>query len=140
MSRSCQSATFSSAGVTAAHHAGKAGEVFGQHRVALVRHGRRALLARREIFLGLQHLGALQVADLGGQALDRAGDHAQRREEHRMAVARDHLGRDGLDRRPIFSATYSSTRGSMLAKVPTAPEIAQVAISARAPPGGRGSG
>ena len=34
--------------------------------------------------------------------------------------------------RPSFSATYSSTAGSMLAKVPTAPEIAQVAISARA--------
>ena len=32
--------------------------------------------------------------------------------------------------RPIFSATYSSTRGSMLAKVPTAPEMAQVATSA----------
>ena len=31
--------------------------------------------------------------------------------------------------RPICSATYSSTRGSILAKVPTAPEIAQVAIS-----------
>ena len=30
---------------------------------------------------------------------------------------------------PIFSATYSSTRGSMLAKVPTAPEMAQVATS-----------
>ena len=33
---------------------------------------------------------------------------------------------------PSFSATYSSTRGSILAKVPTAPEIAQVATSARA--------
>ena len=30
---------------------------------------------------------------------------------------------------PSFSATYSSTRGSMLAKVPTAPEMAQVATS-----------
>jgi hypothetical protein len=50
-----------------------------------------------------------------------------------VAVARDDLGRDRLDGfRPIFSATYSSTRGSILAKVPTAPEIAQVAISARA--------
>ncbi len=34
--------------------------------------------------------------------------------------------------RPICSATYCSTRGSILAKVPTAPEIAQVATSARA--------
>ena len=38
----------------------------------------------------------------------------------------------GSSVRPIFSATCSSTRGSMLAKVPTAPEIAQVAISSRA--------
>ena len=34
--------------------------------------------------------------------------------------------------RPSFSATCASTRGSMLANVPTGPEMAQVAISARA--------
>ena len=45
MSRSCQSATFSSAGTTAgAHQAREAGEVLGEHRVALVRHGGGALL------------------------------------------------------------------------------------------------
>src|SRR5262245_31894864 len=33
---------------------------------------------------------------------------------------------------PSFFATCSSTRGAILAKVPTAPEMAQVAISARA--------
>ena len=33
---------------------------------------------------------------------------------------------------PIFSATQLSTNGSILANVPTAPEMAQVAISARA--------
>ncbi len=33
---------------------------------------------------------------------------------------------------PIISATCASTRGSMLANVPTAPEMAQVAISSRA--------
>ena len=33
---------------------------------------------------------------------------------------------------PIFAATWASTEGSILAKVPTAPEIAQVATSARA--------
>ena len=36
------------------------------------------------------------------------------------------------DRHAMFFATCSSTRGSMLAKVPTAPEMAQVAISSRA--------
>ena len=101
MSRSCHSATFSSAGRhIAAHHPREAGEVLGQHRVALVRHRRAALLPRREIFLGLEHLGALQVADLGRQPLDRRGDDAQRREEHRVPVARDDLGRDRLDRQP----------------------------------------
>ena len=34
----------------------------------------------------------------------------------------------GSGERPIFSQTYSSTKGSILAKVPTAPEIAPVAI------------
>ena len=38
----------------------------------------------------------------------------------------------GSGLRPSFFATCSSTRGSMLAKVPTAPEIAQVEISSRA--------
>ena len=38
----------------------------------------------------------------------------------------------GSGTRPSFFATCASTRGSMLAKVPTAPEIAQVAISRRA--------
>src|SRR3546814_20388099 len=66
-------------------------------RVALVRHRRRALLSRREIFLRLQHLGALEVADLDREPLDRRGDDAQSREEHRVAIARDDLGRDRLD-------------------------------------------
>ena len=101
MSRSCQSATFSSAGShVAAHHAGKPGEVLGQHRVALVRHRRGALLALGEELLRLQHLGALQVADLGREPLDRGGDHAEGREIHGVAVARDHLGRDRLDGEP----------------------------------------
>jgi hypothetical protein len=38
----------------------------------------------------------------------------------------------GSGRRPSFSQTCSSTAGSMLANVPTAPEIAPVAISQRA--------
>jgi len=38
----------------------------------------------------------------------------------------------GSGLRPSFFATYSSTRGSILAKVPTAPEIWHVAISSRA--------
>ena len=83
----------------AAHEAGEAGEIFGQHRIALVRHGRGALLAFGEIFLGLQHFGALQMADFGREPLDRRGDDAERREKHGMPVARNDLGRDRLDRK-----------------------------------------
>ncbi len=80
-----------------ADHPGEAGQILGQHRVALVRHRRAALLAGREIFLGLEHLGPLQVADLGREPLDRGGDDSERGEEHGVAVARDDLGRDRLD-------------------------------------------
>ena len=98
MSRSCHSATFfERRDHRRAHQAGEAGQVLRQHRVALVRHGGGALLARREIFLGLAHFGALEMADLDGDALHGRGDHGERREERGVAVARDHLGRDRLD-------------------------------------------
>ncbi len=83
-----------------AHHAGEPGEVFRQHRVALVRHRRRTLLALGEELLGFQHLGALQMADFDREPLDRGGDHAERRKIHRVAVARDYLGRDRLGHQP----------------------------------------
>ena len=78
------------------HKAGKAGEIFGQDRVALVRHGRRALLAGREELFRFQNLGALHMADLDGDVLDRGGDDAEGGKEHRVAVARDHLRADRL--------------------------------------------
>ena len=115
-----------------AHHAGEPGDVLRQHRVALVRHGRGALLALGEELLGLQHLGALQVADLGGEPLDRGGDDAERREIHGVAVARDDLGRDRLDREPHRLGDMRFDARIDLAKVPTAPEMAQVATSSRA--------
>ena len=80
----------------AADDAGQAGQVFGQHRIALVRHGRAALLARREIFLGLAHFGALQMADFDGHPFHRTGDDAQGGEELGVTVARDHLGGNGF--------------------------------------------
>ncbi len=80
-----------------AHQPRQAGEVLGEDRVALMRHGRGALLARIEGLFGLQHLGALQVADLDRQALHRRGDHGQGREEGRVTVARDGLGGVGFD-------------------------------------------
>ena len=86
MSRSCHSATFSSAddGV-AAQHPGEAGDALAGDRVALVRHRRRALLAAAERLLRLAHLGALQVADLGREPVERRAEHGQRAEQRRRA-------------------------------------------------------
>ena len=81
-----------------ADHARLAGKVLGQDRVALVRHRARPLLAGREIFFRLEHFGALEVANLDRQPLDRTGDNRQCREEHGVPVARDDLRRDGLHR------------------------------------------
>ena len=141
MSRSCHSVTFSSAGIDgAAHHAGEAGEVLGQHRVALVRHRRAALLARGEELLGLAHFGALQVADLGGEVLDREATTASAAKKAAWRSRGMTCVETGSTASPSFAATCSSTRGSTLAKVPTAPEMAQVAISARAATSRRGCG
>ena len=79
-----------------ADKAGQTGEVLAQDRVALVRHGGTALLAGREELLGLQHFGALHVADFNGDVFDAAGDDAERCKEHGMAVAGDDLGADRL--------------------------------------------
>ena len=93
-----------------------------------------------EELLRLQHFGALQMADFGGEPLDRGGDDAERGEKHGVAVARDDLRRDRLDRKPHLLGDMASTRGSTWAKVPTAPEIAQVATSLRAAPAARARG
>ena len=49
---------------------GEAGDLLAAHGVALVGHGRRALLARPERLLDLAHLGLLQGADLGRELLE----------------------------------------------------------------------
>jgi hypothetical protein len=97
-----------------------------------VRHCRRAFLTFGEELLGFQNFGALHVADFGGEAFDRGGDDAE--------VAKNIACRSrgitcveiGSTVRPMAFATCASTRGSICAKVPTAPEMAQVAISLRA--------
>jgi hypothetical protein len=62
--------------------------------IALVRHRRRALLLLAEKLLGLAHLGLLQMADLGGDLVERARDHRQHAEVVGVAVALDHLRAD----------------------------------------------
>ena len=86
MSRSCQSATFSSpTSACAAHDAREAADPLGDDRVALVRHRRRALLALAERLLDLAHLGAREVADLERELLERRRRRARARRAARRA-------------------------------------------------------
>ena len=61
----------------AAQQAGQPAQALGEDRVALVRHGRAALLAGAEGLLRLADLAAGQVADLGAHELDGAPIAAQ---------------------------------------------------------------
>ena len=75
MSRSCQSATSSRPACRLPRRMrARPAQPLGGDRVALVRHGRGALLARLEALLDLPHLGALQVAQLDGDQLDSGPD------------------------------------------------------------------
>ena len=84
----------------AADHAGQAADALGGDGVALVGHRRAALLPLGEGLLGLPHLGALQVAQLGGEPVERARRHGQRRDQLGVAVAGDHLRRRRLRAEP----------------------------------------
>ena len=66
--------------------------------IALVRHRRGALLAARERLGRLAHLAALQVAHLGREAVERAAEDRERRQQLGVAVARDDLRGDVLAR------------------------------------------
>ena len=101
---------------------GKAGQIFRQDRVALVRHGRGALLARRKIFLRFAAPrcaagGALSTAS---RSTEEAIDGQGRR---RYAACRSR-GMTWVEtgsrlQAQLPSATSASTDGSMLANVPT---------------------
>ena len=80
----------------AAQHARQAADALAGDRVALVRHRGGALLAARERLGGLAHLAALQMADLGREAIERAAEDRQRRQQLGVAVAPDHLRGDVL--------------------------------------------
>ena len=89
MSRSCQSATFSSpTSACAAHDAREPADPLGDDRVALVRHRRRALLAAcRTAPATSRDLGAREVADLERELLERRGDERERGEQLGVPVA-----------------------------------------------------
>ena len=75
-----------------ADDAGQSAQSFAGDRVALVRHGRATFLALGEKFFHLEDLGALQMAELGGPAVERAGGQGEHGHEFRMAVALHDLG------------------------------------------------
>ena len=62
-----------------------------------MRHGRRALLLLAEVLFGFAHLGALQVANLGRDVVERRGDDRQRANVERVPVALDDLRRNRRD-------------------------------------------
>ena len=94
MSRSCQSATFSSAAMALARTS-RARPVICSHPIgiALVRHRGRPLLPASERLLDLADFRLLQPADLHRKFLERRGQDRQRRHQLRMAVALDDLRR-----------------------------------------------
>ena len=93
-----------------AQHPREPAQLLALHRVALVGHRARALLARAERLLDLAHLGALQVTDLERERLDARSDRRARVEQLGMAVARDHLRR-GNRREPERRADEVLDRG-----------------------------
>ena len=97
MSRSCQSATFSSPTTAAARTTrARPRDPLGDLRVPLVRHRRRALHPGRERLLDLAHLGARQVADLGREAVERRRARARAsRAARRAGRARSPASRAG---------------------------------------------
>ncbi len=74
-----------------ADDSGEAGDLFAGDGVALVGHRAGALLFFAEELFGLADLGALEVADLSGDFVERAGENGQRGDVGGVAVALDDL-------------------------------------------------
>ena len=82
------------------HDAREAADAFRHLRVPLVRHCRRTLHSLAERLFHLAHLGAGEVADLGREALERCRAEGKRRQQFRVAVARDDLRRERVRLEP----------------------------------------
>ena len=77
------------------HDAGQAGDLLGGDGVALVRHGAGALLLLGEELFGLADFGALEVADFGGDLVERGAEDGEGGDIGGVAVALDDLRGDG---------------------------------------------
>ena len=95
MSRSCHSATSSSAACRLPRSTrARPVQLLGLDRVPLVRHRARALLLPfAERLLDFAHLGALEVADLERERLDRRAERRARVHDLGVPVAGQHLRR-----------------------------------------------
>ena len=124
-----------------AKHPGEPGDPLAEDRVALVRHRRRSLLAGAERLLDLAHLGALEVSDLGREALQpRAGDRDSR-QDHGVPVARHHLGRGILAREaPAPPSPGAPPRAAPTRRCRRRPTACRRRSARRRPRGGRGCG
>ena len=100
-------------GQVAPQHPGQAAQPLAGDGVQLVGHGRGAHLAGAEPLGHLAHLGALQVADLGGHQLDGAPTAAQaQRYSAWRSRATTWVAGTGVS--PRAAHTWASTAGSML--------------------------
>ena len=84
----------------AAQHPGQTADPLTADRVALVGHGGAALLPLGEVLLHFQHVGALEVANLGGEALQGGAHQGEGLHVVGMAIAGDHLGAGGVGSQP----------------------------------------
>ena len=108
-----------------ADHTGEAAETFAGDRVALVRHRRTAFLPLGEILLHLEHLGALEVAELGGPAVDRTRCQCEHSHELGMPVAlHDLRGQRGRFQPELVADLFFDTRIEMRAGSDGAAQLA----------------
>ena len=133
MSRSCHSATFSSAGVTAARTM-RARPVRFSDSTGL----RLCGIADEPFWPGLKYSSASRTSVRCRWRISMARFSIELAITPSVAKKAAWRSRGitcvetGSISSPSFLATCASTRGSIFAKVPTAPEMAQVAISRRA--------
>ena len=135
MSRSCHSATFSSAASALVRSSRASPQMLlGQLRVALVRHRARALLALART--APPPPGSRCAAARGSRARSSPATRpamASVADELGVAVALHDLGRDRLGARGRGARqTSSSISGATWAKLPTAPESLPTEIASRA--------